>query len=290
MTNTPSGKQPPMHVEEVKITPAMAREWLAVSPERAQRVINQRNVAKILHAIETGEWKTTHQGIALDSTGFVLDGRHRLTAIAAQRKHVTCLVAFDADPETFGVIDTGRARSPGDSLRIAGYTDVNVLAASTRQVLAYPEIVGTNSTLGSVTASMTTADVLIALANPELGKAIQDALRPGYVISHEIGRYGLRTTACALVSVIAIYTKHGPDTQAEFIARLADGVNLNATSSIRAYRQWLIAEGGYKSISGTYRPTVAMANGIRAWNDYAEDRPRKSVRHRPGIDHMPEVS
>lgn len=290
MTTSPSGPKPEMRLEVVKITPAMAREWLAVSPERNQRTIKQRNVAKILHAIDTGEWKTTHQAIALDPTGFVLDGRHRLTAIAAQRKHVTALVAYDADPETFGVIDVGAARSPGDSLKIAGYTDVNVLAASCRQVLAYPEIVGTNSTLGSVTAGLTTADVLIALANPEIGKPIQDAIRPGYVISHEIGRYGLRTSASVLVAVIAIFTKHGPDTQAEFIARLGDGVNLNATSPIRAYRQWLIAEGGYKAISGTYRPTVFLANGVRAWNDYAEGKQRKAVRHRPGVDHMPEVS
>jgi len=280
---------PQMRVEEVKISPSMAREWLAVSPERNQRSIQQRNVAKILHAIETGEWKTTHQAIALDPTGFVLDGRHRLTAIAAQRKSVRALVAFDADPETFGVIDVGRARTPGDSLRIAGYTDVNVLAATTRQVLAYPEVVGTNSTLGSVAAGLTTADVLIALANPEIGKFIQDSLRPGYVISRDIGRFGLRTSASVLLSVISIYTKHGPDAQAEFAARLGDGVNLNATSPIRAYRQWLIAEGGYKSISGTYRQTVFLSNGIRAWNDYSEGRPRKALRHRPGVDHMPEV-
>ena len=278
-----------MRVEEVKISPAMAREWLAVSPDRPQRSIQQRNVAKILHAIETGEWKVTHQAIALDPTGFVLDGRHRLTAIAAQRKHVTCLVAFDADPESFGVIDVGKARTPGMSLRIAGYHDVNVLAASTRQVLAYPEVVGTNSTLGSVAAGLTTADVLIALANPEVGKYIQDSIRPGYAVAKEIGRFGLRSSATALISVIGIYTKHGPDAQTEFALRLGDGVNLNATSPIRAYRQWLIAEGGYKSISGTYRQTVFLSNGIRAWNDYAEGRARKAVRHRPGVDHMPEV-
>jgi hypothetical protein len=271
----------------------MARDWLAVSPERNQRAIRQRNVAKILHAIETGEWKTTHQPIALDPTGFVLDGRHRLTAIAAQRKHVASLVAFDADPETFGVIDTGAARSPGDSLRIAGYTDVNVLAATTRQVLAYPEVIGTSSTLGSAMVGMTTADLLIKLADDEVGPTIRESLRPGYLISSQIGRYGMRTSASVLVSVIRLYSRHGPDTQEEFTARLGDGTNLNAGSPILAFRRWLISESksgqSYRSISGTYRPTVFLAMGIRAWNDYSAGRPRQRTQHRPGIDHMPEV-
>lgn len=290
MTTTSSGGgKRRMRVEEVKISPAMAREWLTVSPERNQRSVRQRNVAKILHAIESGEWKTTHQPIALDPTGFVLDGRHRLTAIAAQRKHVTSLVAYDADPESFGVIDTGAARSPGDSLRIAGYTDVNVLAAVTRQVLAYPEVIDTTSTLGSAMVGMTTADLLIKLANDETGPAIQNSLRPGYVISSQIGRYGMRTSASVLIALINLYSQQGPDTQEEFVNRLADGTNLSASSPILAFRKWLIADKGYKAINGTYRPTTFLANGIRSWNDYANNRNRQAVRYRPGVDHMPEV-
>lgn len=293
-----SKKEPEMRLEIVKISPAQAREWLAVSPERTQRTLNKRNVAKILHAIEAGEWQLTHQPIALDETGFVLDGRHRLSAIAGQRKHVTSYVAFGADPDTYKVIDTGRSRSPGDALRIAGYTDVNVLAAATRQVLAYPEVVGTSSTLGSVSATLTTVEIMNALENGELGQSIQESARAGHQISHGIGRYGVRTSATALMSVIAIYSKYSPEIAEEFALRLGDGVNLDAVSPIRAFRQWLMQEsiiksvGGatnYKSISGTWRPTVFMANGIRCWNDYAQGNERKQVRYRPGTDLMPEV-
>jgi hypothetical protein len=279
-----------MRVEEVKISPTMAREWLAVSPERNQRPINQRNLAKILHAIENGDWKFTHQAIALDPTGFVLDGRHRLTAIASQRRHITSWVAFDADPETFGVIDVGKARSPGESLHIAGYRDTNVLSAVTRQVLAYPLIVGTNSTLGSATNSMTTADVLIALANPEIGKPVQDSVAPGHQIAKGIGRYGTKTSASVLLAVISIYSEFGPDAQEEFATRLADGVDLGAGSPIRAFRQWIITESGYAKVPGTYKQTTFLANGIRAWNDYAHGRERQTVRHRGGADNMPEVA
>jgi len=289
-TKSNGGGKPHMRIEEVKISPAQAREWLAISPERNQRTIRQRNVAKILHAIESGEWKMTHQPIALDPTGFVLDGRHRLTAIGSQRKHVPSLVAFDADPETFGVIDTGANRSPSDSLKIAGYTDVNVLSASTRQILAFPEVVGTSSTLGSVTAYLTTADILIALNDPTVGKVIQDSIRPGYLISKGIGRYGLRTSATVLTGLIGLHSKHGPDTQAEFLSRLTEGDNLPKGSPILALRKWLIGDHGYGSIMGTYRPTTFLANSIRVWNDYSAGRDRTNVRHRPGIDTMPEIN
>ena len=272
----------------MKISPQQAREWLAVSPERTQRTLRQRNVAKILHAIETGEWKLTHQAIALDPTGYVLDGRHRLTAIASQRKHVPCMVAFDADPDTFGVIDTGAARSPGDSLKIAGYNDVNVLAAATRQILAYPEVVGTATRIGQASNTKTTVDILGALEDPEIGKHIQAAVRPGYLVAREFGRFGMRTSATVLVSLLAIHTEKGPSAQEEFLDRVIDGVNLDTGSPILAFRKWLISDG-YYGISAGWRPSVFLANGIRSWNDYVTKTDRFHLRHRPGTDNMPEI-
>jgi hypothetical protein len=215
-------------------------------------------------------------------------GRHRLTAIASQRKHVPCMVSFDADPETFGVIDTGATRSPGDSLKIAGYTDVNVLAAATRQVLAYPEVVGTSTRLSQPAWGMTTIDILEALDDPEIGKVILESIRPGYMIAKEFGRYGMRTSSTVLIAVIAIHTKKGPSAQEEFLDRVIDGVNLEAGSPILAFRKFLISDTYYKT-SPAWRPSIFLANGIRSWNDYVTGTERYQLRYRPGTDFMPEV-
>jgi hypothetical protein len=282
-----------MRIVEVKITPSMARDWLAIEPERNQRTLRQRNVEKILHAINTGDFRTTHQPVALDPGGYVLDGRHRLTAIAAQRKSVTCLVAYNADPATFDVIDTGASRSPGDSLKISGYNDVNVLGAATRQVLAYPSLINTESTLGSLTNNMTTRDILHALEDNEMGKVVQDALGPAHRVAKGIGRYGVRTSATAFIALIALYSKHGPEVQDEFFDRLSTGAELKEGSPILTLRNWLITERSsysYSKISGTYRPTAFMVNAIRAWNDYVNNQDRhtfRMVHGRPGV--MPEV-
>lgn len=278
-----------MQITETKISPVQAREWLAVQPDRAIRPIRRRTVEQLIHAIDTGEWKLTHQPIAIASDGFVLDGRHRLTAIGAQRKHVRALVAFDADPDTYTVIDTGTRRTPSDTLRISGFTDTHVLAATARQVAAYPEIIGTADTLSTITNKMTTTTVLSTVDDPEIGKIIVDALRPASRISSGISKHGYRTSASVLCAVIRIYSDAGPDTQNEFVERLADGVQLASDSPILGLRKWILSDTGLYRYPGTWRPTAALVSGIKAWNDYVNARPRQSFVYRPGITPMPEV-
>ena len=277
-----------MRLEIVKITPAMAREWLALYPERPQRSIRPRNVNKIIHSIETGEWRITHQAIALGPDGYVLDGRHRLTAIASQRKHVTCLVAYDCDPADFAVMDTGAGRSPGDTLKAAGFKDVNVLSAATRQVIAYPELIGTAATLNSISNRLTNTDILVAMKDPDLGKSIQEAVHAGQRLSKGLGRYGTRTSATTLAAVISLYTEHGVDAQQEFVSRTADGLRLDVGSPIHVFRHWLLT-GGYENQTGTYRATAFLNVGIRCWNDYATGKERRSIRYNATRDIMPEV-
>lgn len=279
-----------MRIEEVKISPAMAREWLAVGPERPRRTIRHSTLHKLRHALEAGEWKLTHQPIALErGTGFVLDGRHRLTVIAEQRRHIPSLVAFDAEPDTYAVIDTGTARSPGDALRTAGYANVNVLSAAARQTHAYPLVVGTADTLDSKTGRMTSSEILTIVGDPEIGKTVQDSVTPGTRIANEVGRYGWKTNAVALLSVIALYSDHGEDTQHEFADSLGTGANLDPHSPILAFRRWLILSSGFEAHRHHYRRTAAMALGIQAWNDYAAGRERQAQRFTPGTTRMPEV-
>jgi hypothetical protein len=278
-----------MRLEQMKVSPAQAREWLAVESDRPIRPIKAATMAKLRHALESGEWRLTHQAIALDPGGFVLDGRHRLTAIGEQRKHVPCLVAFDCDPETYQVIDTGTARTPADTLRVAGYTDVNVLAAAARQAHAYPLVVGGTDTLDSATGRMTSAEVLSIVESDE-GKIVQDSLTLGTRLTHGVGRYGWRSAAAALVAVIAAHTNHGEDTQREFVNRLASGADLAIDSPILAYRRWLILDTGLASHPPQWRRTGSMALGIKAWNQYANGEERTTMRYVPGRSIMPEIT
>lgn len=104
-------------VEVVAITPEMAESWLEKNVSHNRRV-SMRLIDKYALAMERGKWKLTHQGIAFDQEGNLVDGQHRLFAIFKSRKTIRMLVFRGVDPETFAVVDAGRNRNHGDIVDI----------------------------------------------------------------------------------------------------------------------------------------------------------------------------
>lgn len=100
----------------MKITPAQALALLAKN--YGNRPINRKHVTALANAMRRGEWKTTHQGIALSPDHRLLDGQHRLLAIAEARVTVQMLVAFDVPPDAFIALDRGRIRDVGMTLGV----------------------------------------------------------------------------------------------------------------------------------------------------------------------------
>lgn len=88
--------------------------------EAANRPVSDGRVEMLKRAILDGCWKLTHQGIAIDYNGILIDGQHRLWAIVEAKTAVPILVTTDADPETMPVIDRGRSRSLGNVLHLLG--------------------------------------------------------------------------------------------------------------------------------------------------------------------------
>jgi hypothetical protein len=66
----------------VHINPALAREFL--SRNKNNRPFKKDHGASLSLAFARGEYRETHQGIAFDEDGNLLDGQHRLWAIAQQ--------------------------------------------------------------------------------------------------------------------------------------------------------------------------------------------------------------
>ena len=110
-----------MQTEIRQITPAEARSILDRSEDAAfktTRGTTYRNrnivpaiVAKYAKDMAAGNWHLTHQGIALDVYGRVVDGQHRLHAIIAADVTVPMQVTLNADPDHFWNIDSGRPRT-----------------------------------------------------------------------------------------------------------------------------------------------------------------------------------
>lgn len=93
----------------------------------------ESRVAVLVQAIQHGQWRLTHQGIALSAAGALQDGQHRLTAILRSGIPVQLQVSI-LEEDVFDVIDTGRARGPRDVLAIAGHAHAQRLPAAIRLV------------------------------------------------------------------------------------------------------------------------------------------------------------
>lgn len=99
------------NIEEM--TPYKA-ELILNSNTSNNRNIRPTAVNHLANEIINGRWQLTHQGIAIDENGMLIDGQHRLTAIIKAQITVPIMVTTGVPSRNFDVIDNGQPRSISD--------------------------------------------------------------------------------------------------------------------------------------------------------------------------------
>ena len=101
------------------ITPELASRYLASNVKN--RSVRKQEVEAYAREIKRGTFALTHQGIAFDESGHLIDGQHRLMAIATAGVPVQMVVARGVVPAAFSIIDRGASRTMRDvvSLNVA---------------------------------------------------------------------------------------------------------------------------------------------------------------------------
>jgi hypothetical protein len=162
------------------ITPVRAAEMLAANT--SNRPVSRVTVRAFAEAMRRGDWLVTHQGIAFDTNGVLVDGQHRLAAVIEADEPIEMTVFTDVEPDTFDVLDTGKRRNAADVLAIEGEKSTTTLAAMVRTVWLYYNRPDTSWTGGG--ASVTNHQVVQTLAaHPKL----RDYVDLGERISAETG-------------------------------------------------------------------------------------------------------
>ena len=132
-----------MKTQIKNITPQMAAGMLEkhLNPEN-QRRQSQSVVESYARAMRAGQWLLTHQGIAIDTNGELVDGQHRLSAIVASGATVEMLVTTEIPAiDTNGglvidAIDRGHERKVGAQLTMRhGVSNGSLYAAVARGIL-----------------------------------------------------------------------------------------------------------------------------------------------------------
>ena len=137
-----------MRTSVEQITPVVAAQLIdehltpfIKNDKNSQRRLNQVTVEEYARAMRSGVWILTHQGIAIDDNGLLIDGQHRLHAVIKSGVAVKMQVTRDipaktANTLTIDAIDRGSPRCVGQQLQMRhGIKNGNRIAAICRTIL-----------------------------------------------------------------------------------------------------------------------------------------------------------
>ena len=120
-----------MQSQIMEVTPSLAAEWL--KSNNFNRNISHPTVARYASDMCNGKWKLTHQGIAFDGQGVLVDGQHRLSAVIKSGVTVPMMVTWGASKVG---IDELRPRATADVIKFGGLSDwIDRKAAETAKAM-----------------------------------------------------------------------------------------------------------------------------------------------------------
>lgn len=107
MIGTLAGTEP--RLEMRTITPDLARRWLGLNCH-TNRKLSKRTVEAYAREMSAGRWQLTHQAIAFNQTGELIDGQHRLHAVALSGVTIKAYISTGLPLEYNAPIDQGYGR------------------------------------------------------------------------------------------------------------------------------------------------------------------------------------
>lgn len=245
--------------EVVEITPDMARDWLGFNTHN--RPLRARVVAAYADDMRNGDWQWNGESVKFGEDGVLLDGQHRLAAIADADVTVRMLVVRGLPNYTQDTVDGGVKRKFSDVLLLRGERLAVGLAALIRRVAIWES---TGMVAARANHAPTNAQMLQVLEKyPWLRELNASA--------------SLIATRCALPASIIGFCMWRfsslPDAEEDitfFFQRLGDFQGLAKGDAIYELRK---AAENSRSVRGQRSEVFLAAITIKAWNAYRAGKP-----------------
>jgi hypothetical protein len=222
------------------------------------RSIAQNWVNTLARDMVAGRWALTPQGIVLDEDGNVLDGQHRLAAVAKANVPVEFWITEGWPRDTFRHLDGGRGRTMADRLSIDGSANSTQLAAIARQAF-YWEI--GQFWAGRLVPSREELQMVID-GYPELKNAAQ--------LAH-VGNWSAINLPASMAGMAWwLFQRVSPEDADWVMDRLKDGASLDAGNGILTARNRLISSSRQNAQAQYFHPKMKLAWLIRGWNAYRD--------------------
>lgn len=241
----------------MEVTPEQALVWLDGNIHN--RPLRQRRVDDLAAAIERGEWALNGDAIRFDANGILLDGQHRLWAIAQSETTVESLVVRGLDRATQETIDLGARRNLSDVLRLRDHLNATQLAATLTYWWRYEN--------GYVRVPSARPTIPQALAILEANPTLVDTL-------HEVRgvQVRFRIQTGPLTAAHYEFTSIDAEQAGALFEGLLHGKALAEGSPILALRRWLERRN---SGEGNVRADAVVVHAlfVKAWNAYRAGHP-----------------
>jgi hypothetical protein len=265
-------------MEIVDVTPELAGKWL--SRNTSNRPLSRNTVQQLAAQIQRGEWQLTHQGIAFDEAGVLIDGQHRLAAIVKAEMSVPLTVTHDVPRSAFTVMDTGRKRTGRDALALAGENNATHLAAALRGLHLYLQTPDSPWSGGS---SVVSNDQLLVMLEKHPG--IRDALHHGLALNR-----GCRMTVTAAAIGWYVTSEARPDVdQSPWLHSVVTGALLETGDPRLTLRNTMLSLAAGRVHRRRDDSREHLLYYLKAWNAWVEGRSMKLLRRSPN-EGMPKIS
>lgn len=265
-------------MEIVEVSPETAASWL--TRNTSNRPLSKSAVHQLATQIQRGEWQLTHQGIAFDEDGVLIDGQHRLAAVVKAEVPVLMTVTHGVPRTAFTVMDTGRKRTGRDTLALAGESNATHLAAALRGLHLYLNAPDSAWSGGS---SVTSNDQLLAMLDQH--PTIRDALAHGIALNR-----ACRITVTAGTIGWYLTTRARPDIdQSPWREGVVTGALLESGDPRLTLRNTMLSLASGKAHRRRDDSREHLLYYLKSWNAWVEGRSMKLLRRSPN-ETMPRIS
>lgn len=271
------------------IDAAGAQELLArnVPPQKGVAGTNRPQVSGAVPVLAQdmleGRWYFSHQGIAFNVKGELIDGQHRLTAFLAAEAQdpglmLPIMITWNLPIDSNEKIDINRRRQPGTFLAMAGHASASRLGTTLKWLRLYDTAnfdeplskAHWTQTFDVPTLRKILVEHPLATEGVNIGGQLQSLLTPS-------------ATAAGWVLARENYTQALVD---EFIDGVKEGAKLDSGDPRLAMRNWAInrKDRGTRAIA-----YVHLAFFLKAFNSYRRNETVQTLTFKPSVERFPRV-
>lgn len=211
----------------IDVSPNIAEEFL--KRNTANRNLRKRWYETLLREINNGTYQVTHQGVAFNKSGVLVDGQHRLQAIKESGKTIKLLVTTGLEDDVFKNIDRGMKRT---------IADVTHLNAKTAEVC---KLIGTLCSKDQ--RSMISTEEVLDVANSGVADLHEELI----AYCNTVAKY-FTTAPSRAIAIVMILDGHDKDYIFDTYKQMAmmdlEKMPLIATSIVKRLAQGKIYSGG----------------------------------------------